>query len=56
MGWWEADAPLTPQMYEEDKPLLEAIQWPDGVVLKSAVLWVNGREYRWRSVSAEMYR
>lgn len=49
---WTTDAPLSPEQIKEDRPALEAITFPEGAVLNSAEVYVNGRLWYWERLSA----
>lgn len=48
IGWWDCEAPLTPEQVEADRKILEQLQNPEGMTIQYLSVWVNGREWIWR--------
>jgi hypothetical protein len=51
-GFWETEAPLTPDEWAADLPLIEGLlaAIPAGVTVRDMSVWVHGREYHWRRI------
>lgn len=56
LGYWDVDAPLTPEEQNADMAILAKFQVPEGMTLKDCTVWVHGREWRWRSERVGIFR
>ena len=53
VGYFDCDAPLTPEEASADEPYLKAFvdALPPEVTVVYAAVWVHGREYDWHKIN-----
>ena len=49
IGYWSTDAPLTPNQTQADMAVLQQISVPEGVILESASVYVDGHLWHWHT-------